>query len=183
MSPTLDEVQQGLNQAVTSITSITKQVLRWGQERHIPTLPEGQKPLHSRSDIRSRSRVISQPIGSVAQLKNCHKPVSENKEVLKLVTVLSTAINSTKKIVDNKRDIFSVYSDLWRVDQSTSIAEYTSKGPSVYEFNNKMEEYIELEAKISSEPDLITAGTLSLQTEQVKLTLCTEAKSWRIAFG
>ena len=158
MSPTLDEVQQGLNQAVGLITALTRKVIRWGQEKHTPKPPEGEKPLHSRTDIRTRSRVLIQSQTTSIQLKNYHRPVSEHKEVMKMVNALSTAINSTKKLIDNSKDVFTVYSDLWSEEQSTSIEEYTSKDPSVYDFNNKMEEYIELEAKIMAEPDLITAG-------------------------
>lgn len=32
------------------------------------------------------------------QTKNYYKSVSENKEIIKLVTVLSTAVNSSKKV-------------------------------------------------------------------------------------
>ncbi len=162
MSPTLDEVQQGLNQAVGSITALAKKVLRWGQERHTPSPPEEQKPLYSRSDIRSRSHILIP--SSKVELKNYHRPVSEHKEVLKLVSALSTAINSTKKLVDGSREMFAVYSDLWNVEQSMSIEEFVSKDPSVYDFNNKMEEFIELEEKIMAEPDLITAGTYVVYT-------------------
>ncbi len=156
MSPTLDEVQQGLNQAVGLIIALPRKVIRWGQERHKPSPPEEQKPRHSRSDIRSRSHLLIP--SSKVELKNYHKSVSEHKEILKLVSALSTAINSTKKIIDGSRDVFTVYSDLWSVEQGTSIEEFVSKDPSVYEFNNKMENYIELEEKIMAEPDLITAG-------------------------
>ncbi len=160
MSPTLDDIQQGLNQAVGLITALTKNVIRWGQETHTPKPPEGKRPSNSRTDIRTRSRVLIQSQTTSVQLKNYYRPVSEHKEVVKLVGALSTAINSTKKLVDGSKDVFTVYSDLWSEEQSTSIEEYTSRNPSVYEFNNKMEEYIELEAKIMAEPDLIAAGTV-----------------------
>lgn len=32
------------------------------------------------------------------QVKNYYKSISENKEIVKLVSVLSTSINSTKKV-------------------------------------------------------------------------------------
>lgn len=47
----------------------------------------------STSDI-SASVAQAMPI----QARNYHKSISENKEIVKLVSVLSTSINSTKKV-------------------------------------------------------------------------------------
>lgn len=181
MTPSLDEIQQGLNQAVSSITALTKHVLRWGQQRHVPVPPEGQRPLHSRSDVRSRTRVVMAKPDTT--LKNYHRAVSENKEILKVVSALSTAINSTKKIVDAPRDHFAVFSHLWDVDRETKMEEYLANDPGVYEFSNEMQQYAELEGTIQAEPETIAAGAICLHSEKIKLALCTEAKGWRICFG
>ena len=182
MTPSLDEIQQGLNQAVSSITGLTKQVLRWGQQRHVPVPPEGQRPLHSRSDLRSRSRVVViKP--DTATMKNYHRAVSENKEILKVVSALSTAINSTKRIVDGQRDHFVIYSHLWNVDRETKMEEYLASNPGVYEFSNEMQQYAELEGTILAEPETIAAGAICLHSEKIKLALCMEAKGWSVCFG
>uniref|UniRef100_A0A8C5C0U0 Dynein, axonemal, heavy chain 5 n=1 Tax=Gadus morhua TaxID=8049 RepID=A0A8C5C0U0_GADMO len=72
MVPALEEVQQALNRAVECVVSASKGVGQWSKERISKTLP--------------------------FQAKNYYKGVSENKEIVKLVSVLSTSINSNKKV-------------------------------------------------------------------------------------
>ena len=183
MKPSLDEIQQALNQTVSVITLVTNEVFRWGQERRIPAPPEGERPLHSRSDIRSRSRVIRQVMTDRSTLKNYHKAVSENKEVLKLVSVLSTAVNSTKSLIMKGQEQFNKYSHLWTAEQEEKMSEFLEGDPGVNDFKMEMQQYATLEEVIVLEPDTIPAGCIALSSDQLKLALCTEAKSWRVCFG
>lgn len=183
MKPTLDEIQQALNQAVSTITLITNQVFKWGQERRIPAPPEGEKPLHSRSDIRSRSRVLCHVATDTSALKNYRRAVSENKEVLKLITALSTAVNSTKSLVVKGLEQFNSYSHLWTTEQEEKMGEFLEGDPRVNDFKMEMQQYAKLEEVIMLEPDTIPAGCIALTSNQLKLALCTEAKSWRVCFG
>lgn len=183
MKPTLDEVQQALNQAVTTITLLPNQVFKWGQERRIPVPPEGERPLHSRSDIRSRTRVLRHVATDTSTLKNYHRAVSENKEVLKLVSALSTAVNSTKSLIVKGLEQFNKYSHLWTSEQEEKMAEFLEGDPGVNDFKLEMQQYAKLEEVIVLESDTIPAGCISLTSHQLKLALCTEAKSWRVCFG
>ena len=183
MKPSLDEIQQALNQAVSTITLVTSQVYRWGQERRIPLPPEGAKPLHCRSDIRSRSRVMQQVNTDKSALKNYYKAVSENKEVLKLVSALSTAINSTKSLIEAGLRQFTKYSHLWAVEQEDKMAEFLEGDPSVNDFKMEMQQFSQFEEVIVGEADTIPAGCIALSSDQLKMALCTEAKSWRVYYG
>lgn len=184
MKPSLDEIQQALNQAVTTITLVTNQVYQWGQERRIPSPPEGAKPLHSRSDmIRSRARVVRQVTTDRSALKNYYRAVSENKEILKLVSALSTAINSTKSLIVKGLEQFNKYSHLWTVEQGEKMTEFLEGDPGVNDFKMEMQQFAQLEEVIVREPDTIPAGCIALSSDQLKLALCTEAKSWRICYG
>uniref|UniRef100_A0A665UP68 Dynein, axonemal, heavy chain 5 n=1 Tax=Echeneis naucrates TaxID=173247 RepID=A0A665UP68_ECHNA len=84
--PALEEVQQALNRAVECVVSVSKGVAQWSKERI-------SKVDGSTSDI-SASFTQAMPF----QARNYYKSVSENKEIVKLVSVLSTSISSTKKV-------------------------------------------------------------------------------------
>lgn len=183
MKPSLDDIQQALNQAVSTITLVTKQVFQWGQERRIPSPPEGARPLHSRSDIRSRSRVVRNVTIDKSALKNYYNAVSENKEVLKLVSALSTAVNSIKTLIVRALEQFNKYSHLWSVEQEEKMTEFLEGDPGVNDFKMEMQQYTELEEVIVLESDTIPVGPIALSSDQLKLALCTEAKSWRVCFG
>lgn len=184
MKPSLDEIQQCINQAVATIISISKHVYFWGQDRFTPVPPEGSKPLHSRSDIRSRSKIASGHVKTDhSSLKNYSSFVSEHKEILKLSSFLSTAINSTKSTVVTALDMFNKYSDLWKLEQQDTMKEFLEDDPSVIEFSNEMQKYAELDGVITLEPDVVPAGAIALSTEKLKLALCTEAKAWKVCYG
>ena len=46
-----------------------------------------------------------------------------------------------------------------------------------------MQQFAQLEEVIVHEPDSIPAGCIALSSDQLKLALCTEAKSWRVCYG
>ena len=120
MQPALDEVQQAINKAAQMVVSVSKGVCQWSKDRKRAVR---ERP-HS-GDREGTERRMS--IGSVAAsegshsgtrkapepereatnytitmaTKNYYKNVSENKEVAKLVGLLSTSINSTKKVRDS----------------------------------------------------------------------------------
>uniref|UniRef100_A0A668AV41 Dynein axonemal heavy chain 5 n=1 Tax=Myripristis murdjan TaxID=586833 RepID=A0A668AV41_9TELE len=87
MVPALEEVQQALNRAVECVVSVSKGVGQWSKERI-------SKVDGSTSDI-SASVIQAIPF----QARNYYKSVSENKEIAKLISVLSTSITSTKKVL------------------------------------------------------------------------------------
>ena len=123
MQPLLEEVQQVVNKAAQSVISVAKGVAQWSEEPH--QIGEAQRDrsssvgeVHmerrnsltsnapsegSRSEIGTRmgrkgadDDKASQYV--VTQLKNYFQKVSENKEISRLVSLLSTSINSTKKV-------------------------------------------------------------------------------------
>uniref|UniRef100_A0A4W6ER03 Dynein axonemal heavy chain 5 n=1 Tax=Lates calcarifer TaxID=8187 RepID=A0A4W6ER03_LATCA len=85
--PALEEIQQALNRAVECVVSVSKGVSQWSKERI------------SKVWFHLMKETISSVIQAIPfQARNYYKSVSENKEIVKLVSVLSTSISSTKKV-------------------------------------------------------------------------------------
>lgn len=112
MQPALDEVQQAVNKAAQMVIGVSKGVSKWSDKR------KQQAAQHDKPDMMERRASVASHApseGSHAghkeeepsvpphtiqqQPKNYFKAVSENKEVTKLVSLLSTSINSTKKVI------------------------------------------------------------------------------------
>uniref|UniRef100_A0A3B3YD38 AAA+ ATPase domain-containing protein n=1 Tax=Poecilia mexicana TaxID=48701 RepID=A0A3B3YD38_9TELE len=90
MVPGLEEVQQALNRAVECVVSVSKGVGQWSKERICKIIYF--------SDCTS-SEISASVIQAIPfQARNYYKSVSENKEIVKLVSVLSSSITSTKKV-------------------------------------------------------------------------------------
>uniref|UniRef100_A0A8C1PA60 Dynein, axonemal, heavy chain 5 n=1 Tax=Cyprinus carpio TaxID=7962 RepID=A0A8C1PA60_CYPCA len=168
--PGLDEVQQALNRAVDCVVSVSKGVGQWSKERI-------SKVIIYTSDISaSPNQVI--PI----QIKNYHKSISENKEIVKLVSVLSTSINATRKVL-NALDRFSLYHHIWKKDREETIQKFIQGNPFLSEFESQILYYRDLELEINAEPEFISVGALALYTADLKLALTAETKSWMVDFG
>uniref|UniRef100_A0A673GVC6 Dynein heavy chain 5, axonemal-like n=1 Tax=Sinocyclocheilus rhinocerous TaxID=307959 RepID=A0A673GVC6_9TELE len=168
--PGLDEVQQALNRAVDCVVSVSKGVGQWSKERI-------SKVFIYTSDISASANQVI-PI----QIKNYHKSISENKEIVKLVSVLSTSINSTRKVL-TALDRFSLYHHIWKKDREETIQKFIQGNPLLSEFESQILYYRDLELEINAEPEFISVGALALYTADLKLALTAETKSWMVDFG
>jgi dynein heavy chain len=123
----------------------------------------------SRSDTLSRSGRFKEEEKPVSfqvqpQPKNFFQRVQENKEINKLVSLLSTAINSTKKDVLNALDRFSHYHVIWEKDRDEELEEFMKQDPRLSEFEAEILHYEELEAQIMAEAEYYNVGPIALFT-------------------
>uniref|UniRef100_A0A8C0FTI7 Dynein axonemal heavy chain 5 n=1 Tax=Bubo bubo TaxID=30461 RepID=A0A8C0FTI7_BUBBB len=169
MTPSLDEVQQTLNKAVDSIVKVMKGVGQWSKERI--------SKVYSVSDGASLS--LSDPV----QSENYFKSVSENKEIIKLVSLLSTAINSTKREVLTALESFSCYHHIWQRDKEEIIDKLMMRNPLLSDFESEILHFQDLELKINSEPEYICVGAVALYTADLKVALRAETKAWMTLLG
>ncbi|TSL82498.1 Dynein heavy chain 5, axonemal [Bagarius yarrelli] len=189
MMPALEEIQQGLNKAVEYVVSVSKGVGQWSKERiskkkmnerrraalkqdnRESDSEDGETAHHSLADgsVSDISACNNQAVP--VQTKNYHKSISENKEIIKLVTVLSTSINSIKKEVMNAFERFSRYHHIWRKDRESTIQMFVQENPLLAEFESQILYYRDLELEINTEPEIIT------------LALTTETKCWIVDLG
>lgn len=186
MKPSMDEIQQLLNSTVSTIISTTKRVSRWGQPRHVVPHPPTQESvapptLHCR---RSRVVVAINDHSTGIVVKTFYEAIKSNKELQKLIHALGAAVNSTKRVILATVDRFNYYSHLWETDRKERMQEFMEvENPGVNEFRVEMSEYAKLGEVIDAEPDVMVAGTISLNTEKLKLALMTEMRAWIVSYG
>ncbi len=186
LKPSLDEIQQWLNKTVSSITSTTKEVLRWGQARHTPCPPleSRRHTVASLGGSRLRSHYHSDSFIDRQEGKSFYRAVSEHKEIQKLSSVLSAAINSTKRVIVATIERFTVYEHLWKTEREVEMKKLMGeRNPGVNEFRVEMSEYAQLVDVIAMEPDACNAGAIALDMEKLKLAMSTEARAWVVSYG
>ncbi|NWQ86048.1 DYH5 protein, partial [Burhinus bistriatus] len=197
MTPSLDEVQQMLNKAVDSILKVMKGVGQWSKERiskkkmlekkaavlwcesRESDSDDGMKETGKKSIHDAESLSLSDPV----QSQDYFRSVSENKEIIKLVSLLSTAINSTKREVLAALESFSCYHHIWQRDKEETIDKLMTGNPSLSEFESEILHFQDLELKIDSEPEYICVGAIALYTVDLKLALRAEIKAWMTLLG
>lgn len=192
MQPGLDEIQQGLNKAAQYVVSVSKGISQWNKtckallkaekkekddsdnEARSRSASNAGSDDESRSDIGPSRRVTRMPADSDAgtvvsmaifpQRANYFKNVAENKEIAKLVSFLSTAINSQKKDVTTSLEFFNKYEPIWKEDREAEIAKFLETDPKLSEFEAQILRYNALEETIMREPESYKAGAIALFT-------------------
>ncbi|KAM9386572.1 dynein axonemal heavy chain 5 [Phaethornis superciliosus] len=201
MTPSLDEVQQTINKAVDSIVKVMKGVGEWSKERiskkkmlerKVSVLRFGSRDSDSDDGMKETGKknihdnvsdTASLSLSDPVQSQNYFKCVSENKEIIKLVSLLSTAINSTKREVLTALESFSSYRQIWQRDKEETINKLMMGNPLLSEFESEILHYQDLEMKINSEPEYICVGAIALYTADLKLALRAETKAWKSLLG
>ncbi|KAL5021557.1 hypothetical protein ScPMuIL_000712 [Solemya velum] len=205
MVPALDEIQQAVNKIAQMVVSVSKGISQWSRDRKVITKADrpgsaggehnadrrmsaashttegshGNMPPSRRIEVEPETTVH----GIALQPRNYFKSVSENKEVSKLASLLSTSINSTKKEVTTALDKFSHYRKIWESDRDEEMKVFLDDDPKLPEFEAQVKHYEQLEVEINSEPEYYNVGPVALYTEKLKLGLTTETKGWRLHYG
>ena len=187
MQPALDEIQQTLNRAAQKVVNVARSIRQWEKTCKVFMKPkiteeefesrsrsvsnatsideDGREHLSTRRTIRSEtdSSVVS---GLTAFIKkdNYFKQVSENKEIAKLLSILSTLINSTKKEVTTALEHFDIYDGVWKLNRDEELEKFLQDDVSLSEFEAMICHYEALEKKIMAEPESYSVGAVALYT-------------------
>ncbi|XP_027953732.1 dynein heavy chain 5, axonemal [Eumetopias jubatus] len=196
MVPALEDIQQTLNKAVECIVSVTKGVRLWSSELLSKKKMQERKMAASQNNEDSHSDVEmgeNEPqdtfeIASVnlpipVQTRNYYKNVSDNKEIVKLVSVLSTIIHSTKKEVTTSMDGFKRYNHIWQKEKEEMVMMFITENPLLSEFESQILYFQKLEQEINAEPECIHVGAVAVYTADLKFILTTETKAWMAVIG
>lgn len=209
MQPALDEVQQSLNKAVQLIIGVSKHISLWSKERRGAKKAqdalvrrstfniedenednEQTKNLVQGSDLEGEAKSHratedrpASPTTTVQTQKNYYKSVSDNKEITKIVQLLLTCINSTKKDVVGALDRFKNYQYIWQKDRDEDLKEFLQQDVRVSEFEVKIRGFEKLIEEINTYPEFIPIGAIALATERLKLGLITEIGLWKQHYG
>ena len=208
MQPTLDEVQQMLNKAVQSVINVSKNVTQWTKGKKVLKKKDSTRR-ETVTNLEGNVVVVngeSSPIGNADQAnennqlgaaerpgspttstmivqKNYFKAVSENKDISKMISLLSTCISSMKKDVHTAIDRFKEYNFIWQKDREEDLKDFIQQDPRVSEFDAKIRGFQQLSIEINSKPEYEPIGAIALVTEMLKLGLTSEILLWKTCYG
>ena len=144
MRPALDDIQQTVNKAAQLIVSIFKQIPVWGQadarkgaevDKPTPLLGGVSLGQMTTSQVSNSEGATSRVrLDGGVRFKNYFRSVSEHKEVAKLISILTSGINSTKSLVTRATASFQKYGHVWNVDRDKRIQEFLEASPHLSDF-------------------------------------------------
>ncbi|XP_028852845.1 dynein heavy chain 5, axonemal [Denticeps clupeoides] len=176
LSPSLDEVQSLVNKVGNTVLSVAKDIPLWEYSHlhHKQLLVEQQ----AAKDLGDDGLVTKQ-----IPLKSLEKQLSEHKDITSAMMQLSSIVSSLK---EEARDILgrlAHFSTLWNQNPEEQVALFLETNPSFTEFSAQIASYSTLEAQINELPPSCIVGSIQYDTDQLKLSLIQECKTWKKAFG
>lgn len=154
LKPSLEEVQSAINRAASHVLKSTKHVQNWNQKDQ----PEDQR----------------EPF---------YDWIAKDKEIVKVILLLTGSIQGTKNNVKKFLDSFEKYDWLWKQKIDESLKRFNSKNPQLEDFEEKLKEFVHFENQIKKIENFHQIGALSLKTDNVKSGLKKWIEQWKEAFS
>lgn len=133
LQPTLDEIQQTVNNVLQMFVQLFKNVSLW--------------------EIREKYAAASVTTGrvksAISSSNNYYKLMADNKDIIKSITTLSTCINSMKEAVTLPIKSFNKFDKLWKSEREAAIQEFLESFPTVNEFKMEMKTYQLLQSQVA----------------------------------
>eukprot|EP00698_Gefionella_okellyi_P008565 TRINITY_DN2129_c0_g1_i1.p1 TRINITY_DN2129_c0_g1~~TRINITY_DN2129_c0_g1_i1.p1 ORF type:complete len:4495 (+),score=1467.97 TRINITY_DN2129_c0_g1_i1:46-13530(+) len=154
--PSLEQVQQAVNDVAIKVVHSVKKVYMWNQDRS--TTDEGK-------------------------LKNFFHQLASNKEIVKAVLQLTGSFMGLKRSCSQFLEIFKEYQYLWEGSRTEEMAKWNAGKHALDEYEQQIEKYDRVGKAIDAIVSYRVIGSLSLQTGSIKDALKKEATEWKQMYG
>lgn len=78
---------------------------------------------------------------------------------------------------------FDKYTFLWKQNLQEAYQAFMSTNPSLEDFEAELQKYMAIQNEVSQLQDVHILGSLALETQPLKLSLTSEAASWKARFS
>ena len=121
-------------------------------------------------------------VSSVIQI-NYFKQITENKEVIKVMSFLNSCLLMSKNDVNNEIENFKRYEFIWQKDRDDDLKEFLLLNPQVTEFEAKVRFLTLLSVEINEYPEQLNVSIASILLEKLKIGFDAEIKIWKSYYG
>jgi dynein heavy chain len=154
LSPSLDEVQRAINKASQAVLKVSKRVYDWGQ-----------------NDVALDQRITF------------FDSITKDIEIVCVVLMLTGSIQGTRNAVKSYLEKFKKYEWMWKEDKDIAYKKFLSRKPTIDAYEFELKRFVEVEDDIAGEPPLHVIGSLTLNTNNLKLQLKHEASMWKVQYS
>jgi len=113
-------------------------------------------------------------------LHNFFEDLAAEKEVVKLVLLLSGSLYGAKAEVEEYLTTFMRFSFLWEKNLQQEYTTFLKRDPSLEDFDDELCKYLDIEEELSKRvSDVKVIGVLSIHTTQIKDSLRVYCTMWK----
>lgn len=150
-----------------------------------PSLEEVQKTINAcATAILSCSKYITSWSGLLDErTPSFYEEIAKNKEVVKVVLLLTGGVHGLKKLVLEYLGHFRTYQHLWKQDKEAVYNAFVATAPTLDDYEAKLQEYVALEEEIAAVAPVFKIGSVALQTSALKTELLQWVREWRDVYA
>ena len=154
LSPTLEDIQGSINRAAAHVLKSTSAVENWNQK----DIPEDKR----------------EPF---------YDWIAKDKEIVKVILLLTGSIQGTKNQVFVFLDSFNMYNWLWNDSPEDALKQFAASNPKLEDYEERLRKFQSVEEQINEIKDTHKIGALNLKTKNLKDGLIDWVKMWQGAFS
>ena len=166
LNPNLDEIQIAVNGVAKKVLKASLAIKRWGQT-------------DLNGDEENVPGVDYDSIGT----GTFYDEIASDMEVVKLVLLLTGAIDGTKANVNAFIDGYKEWDFLYLSSLQEAYEAFTNSKPSLERFEQEIKKYMDIETHFVKMSPAHNIGALSLDIQPLKLALKAEAAAWKTQFA
>ena len=151
--PSLEDIQKAINRAATAVLSCSKKMMGWDQ--------------------------IVQEEDSGDVKESYYKIIAQDKEIVKVILLLTGSIQGTKNKINEFLKSFEVYKWLWEMNINEVIKKFSSKNPQLQDYEDELKKFIALESKLEEIEKTREIGAMALKTDNLITALKMKCKEWK----
>eukprot|EP00064_Thunnus_orientalis_P004446 superscaffoldBa00000405_g4458 len=155
MIPTVDEIQQVINQLMDLVLEVNKGITCWQRE-------------YSHDGTKNKGK----------EKENFYHRVVEHKDIKKVVVILKSAVSSQREQATVLKQ-FDPFRVIWDEDRDLKIKEFMGSNPSLIQIKSEIQHYDSIEQDIDDIKPIIGVGFTELSTDPLKKSLKIETKAWK----
>jgi dynein heavy chain len=158
LSPTLEDIQKAVNKAATAILGCSKQLVRWGQ------LGTKSSDFHEDKDT-------------------FYSIVAQDKEIVKVILLLTGSFKGTKNLVDAFKLEFEDYKSLWDNNITETLKAFSESNPKLQDFENALKGFADFDRRIDSIKPNKNIGAMTFKTDHLIQGLKDKCKDWKTHYS
>ena len=166
LNPNLDEIHIAVNGVAKKVLKASLAIKRWGQT-------------DLNGDEENVPGVDYDSIGT----GTFYDEIASDMEVVKLVLLLTGAIDGTKANVNAFIDGYKEWDFLYLSSLQEAYEAFTNSKPSLERFEQEIKKYMDIETHFVKMSPAHNIGALSLDIQPLKLALKAEAAAWKTQFA
>jgi len=170
LMPSVADIQAAINGGAVAVLKCSKMIEAWDTV----TIPKNVQLILNPN---------LPPVQGGGSQGTFYDRIAQDREILKVVLLLTGSIQSAKNMCDEYLEEFKVYGWLWQNDIGKDYKAFKEEGPSLDEFAHKLRYFVGVENQLDSIVKKHQISALCLHTDSLTGSLKDIAKKWKESFA